>query len=582
MPRWVVARPAADDEEEEEQESSEEESDGDEAVIGFEEGGHGIAEQAGEEEEAQEAEQQEEAQAGPRKKQKISVKLGQRSLVCHVCGKPGHNAGFVGSVYLDCPNRPCYLCKRSGHTTMTCPYRIAPEHGCVQASSVSSDGVLGLVRKREQDGRKRELPMPHAGWQVDAAVLKLHSRRCTCLEFHPSKDNIVLSGDKKGQVAIWDFDKVYERTVYNLQRALCNNLRFLHSGDGMSCCSASSDGTLKVFDIETGFDSEVMNLNPEGWIDGVSNERNWGMFYGMDVCTHKGLVIAGDSKGLVHFADPREPKTLGSEQLHKKGNKVTSVHVNPADENVVLTGSNDWTARMSDIRCLSGSAASTSASASTGTSPVQLASLAHKAVVNAAYFSPITGGKIMTTCIDNRLRIWDSVYSTDRDPDREIVHSHDFNRYLTPFRAEWDPKDPNERLLVIGRYISEDFGGVALHPVDLMDASTGQLLQQLKDPNLTTICPVNKPHPRLDVIISGSSRSLYAWRPITPGEGEEGTASKASSSKSDATTTEVLLQGSAHFVFYDAEDGADEKKKRKAGAGAGPGGKDAKGKGKKK
>ncbi len=24
-------------------------------------------------------------------------------------------------------------------------------------------------------------------WLVDAAVLRLHSRRCTCLEFHPTK-----------------------------------------------------------------------------------------------------------------------------------------------------------------------------------------------------------------------------------------------------------------------------------------------------------------------------------------------------------------------------------------------------------
>ena len=44
------------------------------------------------------------------------------------------------------------------------------------------------------------LPLP--GWQVDAAVLKLHSRRCTCLQFHPLKDNLVLSGDKHGQVSL--------------------------------------------------------------------------------------------------------------------------------------------------------------------------------------------------------------------------------------------------------------------------------------------------------------------------------------------------------------------------------------------
>lgn len=37
------------------------------------------------------------------------------------------------------------------------------------------------------------------------------------------------------------------------------------------------------------------------------------------------------------------------------------------------------------------------------------------------------------------------------EPSREIIHSHDFNRYLTPFRAEWDPKDPLEHFVVIGR-----------------------------------------------------------------------------------------------------------------------------------
>ena len=35
---------------------------------------------------------------------------------------------------------------------MTCPYRIAPEHGCTP-SAVASDGVLSAMRKREHDGR---------------------------------------------------------------------------------------------------------------------------------------------------------------------------------------------------------------------------------------------------------------------------------------------------------------------------------------------------------------------------------------------------------------------------------------------
>ncbi len=51
-----------------------------------------------------------------------------------------------------------------------------------------------------------------------------------------------------------------------------------------------------------------------------------------------------------------------------------------------------------------------------------------------------------------RLRVWDYLLSAGEPPDREIVHSHDFNRYLTPFRAEWDPKDPSERVVVVGRW----------------------------------------------------------------------------------------------------------------------------------
>jgi DNA damage-binding protein 2 len=113
----------------------------------------------------------------------------------------------------------------------------------------------------------------------------------------------------------------------------------------------------------------------------------------------------------------------------------------------------------------------------------------------------------MTTCQDNRLRIWDCWSNGNLDKlDREIVHSHNFNRYMTPFRADRDLKDSTERLAIIGRYIYEDFSGVPLHPVDLIDTGTGGSVAELLDPNLTTICPLNKIHPRLDIIITGSSR----------------------------------------------------------------------------
>jgi DNA damage-binding protein 2 len=60
------------------------------------------------------------------------------------------------------------------------------------------------------------------------------------------QDNIVLSGDKSGQVAVWDYEKVFERTVHRINRALTNNLAFFPGGDGSQCCSTSSDGTVKA------------------------------------------------------------------------------------------------------------------------------------------------------------------------------------------------------------------------------------------------------------------------------------------------------------------------------------------------
>ena len=65
-----------------------------------------------------------------------------------------------------------------------------------------------------------------------------------------------------------------------------------------------------------------MNCNPEGWIEGVSNERNWCMMYGLAVSWRRNLIACGDSFGRVHFLDRRQPDPICVHQLHKKGNKV--------------------------------------------------------------------------------------------------------------------------------------------------------------------------------------------------------------------------------------------------------------------
>uniref|UniRef100_A0A1J3IUR7 UV-damaged DNA-binding protein 2 n=1 Tax=Noccaea caerulescens TaxID=107243 RepID=A0A1J3IUR7_NOCCA len=424
----------------------------------------------------------------------ITVKL---KKVCKVCKQPGHEAGFKGATYIDCPMKPCFLCKMPGHTTMSCPHRVVTGHGTLPTSHRNTKNPIDFVFKRQLQPRippiKPKYVIPD---QVHCAVIRYHSRRVTCLEFHPTRNNILLSGDKKGQIGVWDFAKVYEKSVYgNIHFVQVNNMRCSPTNDDM-VYSAASDGTVGYTDLETGTSSTLMNLNPDGW----QGRESWKMLYGMDINSEKGLVLVSDNFGFLHMIDHRSNNTTGEPVLiHKQGNKVVGLDCNPIQPELLLSCGNDHFARIWDMRKLQRGAS--------------LNDLAHKRVVNSAYFSPSSGTKIMTTCQDNRIRIWDSIFGNLDSPSREIVHSHDFNRHLTPFKAEWDPKDASESLIVVGRYISENYNGAALHPIDFIDSSNGQLVAEVMDPNITTITPVNKLHPREDVLASGSSRSLFIWRP---------------------------------------------------------------------
>ncbi|KAG6482286.1 DNA damage-binding protein 2-like [Zingiber officinale] len=416
--------------------------------------------------------------------------------VCKVCKESGHEAGFRGATYIDCPKKPCFLCKMPGHTTMFCPHRVAMEHGVIPAPEKNTKTSLDYIFKRQINDKipkiKPEFVIPD---QVDCGLIRFHSRRITCLEFHPTRNNILLSGDKKGQLGIWNYVKQLERTIYgSIHSCIVNNIKFSLGNDAMVYTS-SSDGTVNCTDMETGIKTLLFDLNPEGW----NGPATWRMLYGMDVNIERSVLFVADNFGYLYSVDMRSNKHTGEPILiHKKGSKVVGLHCNPVLPDLLLSCGNDHFARIWDARRLNIDSS--------------LASLAHGRVVNSAYFSPLSGNKILTTSQDNRIRVWDSIFGNLESPSREIVHSHDFNRHLTPFRAEWDPKDPSESLAVIGRYISENYDGVALHPIDFIDTSTGKLVAEVMDTDVTTITPVNKLHPREYILASGSSRTILIWK----------------------------------------------------------------------
>jgi len=110
--------------------------------------------------------------------------------------------------------------------------------------------------------------------------------------------------------------------------------------------------------------------------------------------------------------------------------------------------------------------------------------------------------------------VWDYVLG-NLDTPLEIVHSHDHNRYLSPFRSVWDPKDLFETTILCGRYISDDFGGIPLHPIDVFDTQNGSSIAEIKHPSMPTISPINLFHPTQNIIASGTSKSMYLWKPLS-------------------------------------------------------------------
>ena len=95
--------------------------------------------------------------------------------------------------------------------------------------------------------------------------------------------------------------QVTERTVFeNIHKYQINALKFLPGHDGLTAATAGYDGHMCVLDIETGLHYSVLDLNPGGWVQGVSNEKNWNMMQSVGV--FEGDVHGfwgGDNRGQV-------------------------------------------------------------------------------------------------------------------------------------------------------------------------------------------------------------------------------------------------------------------------------------------
>nr|XP_048708058.1 DNA damage-binding protein 2 isoform X4 [Caretta caretta] len=216
--------------------------------------------------------------------------------------------------------------------------------------------------------------------------------------------------------------------------------------------------------------------------------------------THPSTVAVGSKGGDIILWDYEVLnktcfiKGIWKLKLHKK--KVTHVEFNSRCDWLLATASVDQTVKIWDLRNIKDKSSF-------------LHVLPHDKPVNAAYFSPTDGAKLLTTDQHSEIRVYSS--SDWTKPQHLIPHPHRQFQHLTPIKATWHPRYD---LIVAGRYPDPKFPGYTvdeLRTVDIFDGNTGEMACQLHDPNASGIISLNKFNPMGDTLASGMGFNILIW-----------------------------------------------------------------------
>ncbi|NXT95483.1 WDR76 protein, partial [Anhinga rufa] len=178
-------------------------------------------------------------------------------------------------------------------------------------------------------------------------------------------------------------------------------------------------------------------------------------------------AVVGYWEGDIAVVDRRTPGTSSELSADIGFRRTRTVHVHPVKKQYfVAAGSVDVC--IYDVRYLKAK----------GNKPVSSLT-GHTKSVASAYFSPVTGNRVVTVCADDKLS-----------------HNNNTGRWLTRFRAIWDPKQ--EDCFVVG--------SLAQPRQIQVFRDTGKLLHSFYNLDcLGSVCSINVVHPTKNILVGGNS-----------------------------------------------------------------------------
>lgn len=306
-------------------------------------------------------------------------------------------------------------------------------------------------------------------------VAKVVKDRIFSAAFHPCTSSLLMAtGDKWGKVGLWKLGddwgddgvllfEPHTRPVGCMAFSRAHPTHLL---------SLSYDGSLRCMDVEKAVFDDVYDIE-----DGLKT---------FDFMSHDCLtLVVGNWYGEVAIVDRRTPGN-SHESLHALDPKtVRCVSVHPLQQQYFAVAESKIVS-IYDSRCLK-KTKSQSVSQLHG----------HSLSISSAYFSPHTGNRVLTSCMDNRIRIYDTSAMTTQSPLlTSIRHDMHTGRWLTKLSAVWDPKQ--EDCFVVGSMERP-------RRVQVFHES-GQPQHSFMDAeNLNTVLSVTAFHPTRNALLGGNA-----------------------------------------------------------------------------
>ncbi|XP_014106473.1 PREDICTED: WD repeat-containing protein 76 [Pseudopodoces humilis] len=304
-------------------------------------------------------------------------------------------------------------------------------------------------------------------------IRKVVKARVCSMAIHPSESTIlVAAGDKLGHIGLWNVScRTEEGHHMFIPHSFQVNCMHFSPCNPAHLLSLSND-TLRCGDVTRAVFDEICR-----------SEESFSCFDFLE--EHACSALVSHWGGEVAVVDTRTPGASSELSADIGLGRTRTVHVHPVNKHYFLAaGLLDVC--VFDVRYLKAK----------GNKP--LSSLTgHTKSVASAYFSPVTGSRVVTVCADDKLRVYDT---TSLSPTAKLLssirHNNNTGRWLTRFRAIWDPKQEHCFLV----------GSMAQPRQIQVFQDTGKLLHSFCNVDcLASVCSINVVHPSQNILVGGNS-----------------------------------------------------------------------------